>query len=108
MSDFDGESCSPLAGFAGISLGARVLAVANDYDGLQIGIVAPRRLSPEDARKMIASGRGKRYDPTVVDAFLAGAQVAPSEVRPRPRCRWPASSRAWCLLAERPGIPAKA
>ncbi|MER2504843.1 MAG: HD domain-containing phosphohydrolase [Azonexus sp.] len=68
---FDGEGYpDALAGFA-ISLGARVLAVANDYDGLQIGIVAPRRLSPEDARKMIASGRGKRYDPTVVDAFLA-------------------------------------
>ena len=68
---FDGQGYpDALAGLT-ISLGARVLAVANDYDGLQIGIVTPRRLSPEDARKMIADSRGKRYDPTVVDAFLA-------------------------------------
>ncbi|MBL8414300.1 MAG: response regulator [Propionivibrio sp.] len=68
---FDGQGYPDALAGLSISLGARVLAVANDYDGLQIGIVAPRRLSPEDARKMIANGRGKRYDPTVVDAFLA-------------------------------------
>ncbi|MFN3984984.1 MAG: HD domain-containing phosphohydrolase [Rhodocyclaceae bacterium] len=58
-----------LAGPA-IPLGARILAVANDYDGLQIGIIAPRRVAPEDARKLIADSRSKRYDPDVVDAFL--------------------------------------
>ncbi|MDQ5947131.1 MAG: hypothetical protein QG619_2563 [Pseudomonadota bacterium] len=68
---FDGQGYpDALTGLA-IPLGARVLAVANDFDGLQIGIVAPRRLNPEDAKKMIADGRGKRYDPQVVDAFLA-------------------------------------
>lgn len=68
-----------LAGPA-IPLGARILAVANDFDGLQIGIVAPRRVAPEDARKLIADSRGKRYDPDVVDAFLAvtgGTQKEP-------------------------------
>ncbi len=58
-----------LAGLA-IPLGARILAVANDYDGLQMGILTPRKFSAEDARKLIAESRGKRYDPLVVDAFL--------------------------------------
>jgi len=68
---FDGQGFPEgLSGLA-IPLGARILALANDYDGLQIGIVAPRRLSPEDAKKLVAEGRGKRYDPAVVEAFLA-------------------------------------
>ena len=68
---FDGQGYPDgLTGLA-IPLGARILALANDYDGLQIGIVAPRRLSVEDAKKMIVDGRGKRYDPQVVDAFIA-------------------------------------
>jgi len=58
-----------LVGLA-IPLGARILAVANEFDGLQIGIVAPRRLSAEEAKKLIAEGRGRRFDPQVVDAFL--------------------------------------
>ena len=53
-----------------ISLEARILAVANDYDGLQIGTMSNRILSAEDAKKPIVESRGKRYDPLVVDAFL--------------------------------------
>jgi len=67
---FDGQGYpDALAGLA-IPIGARILALANDFDGLQIGIVAARRLNPEAAKKMIVDGRGKRYDPLVVDAFL--------------------------------------
>lgn len=67
---FDGQGYPDgLAGLA-IPIGARILAVVNDFDGLQIGIVGSRRLNPEDAKKLIADGRGKRYDPQVVDAFL--------------------------------------
>lgn len=68
---FDGQGYPDALAGPSILLGARVLAVANDYDGMQIGIVAPRRLSPEDAKKMIADGRGSRYDPIVVDTFFA-------------------------------------
>ncbi|MDD3674337.1 HD domain-containing phosphohydrolase [Thauera propionica] len=59
-------------GLAGeqIPLGARILAIANDYDGLQVGIVAPRKLSPAEARKLIVDSRGKRYDPAVLDLFI--------------------------------------
>lgn len=76
-----------------IPLGARILAVANDYDGLQIGTLAEKRMSPDDARALLAQGRGKRYDPQVLDAFfeliggpaqeaVAENAVAASELQP--------------------------
>ncbi|MBI4986015.1 MAG: response regulator [Rhodocyclales bacterium] len=60
-------------GIAGlmIPLGARILAVANDYDALQSGSLLLRQCSPKEAREFIIKQRGKRYDPTVVDAFMA-------------------------------------
>ncbi len=54
-----------------IPLGARILSVANDYDGLQIGTLAEKRLSPDEARAMLAQSRGKAYDAKVLDAFFA-------------------------------------
>ncbi|MDP1634993.1 MAG: HD domain-containing phosphohydrolase, partial [Gallionellaceae bacterium] len=54
-----------------IPLGARILCVANDYDGLQIGTLTEKRMSPEEARAMLVQTRGKRYDPRVLDAFIA-------------------------------------
>jgi hypothetical protein len=54
----------------GIPLGARILAVASDYDGLQNGTLAGKRMTPDEAKAMIAQSRGKRYDPQVIDAFL--------------------------------------
>ena len=52
-----------------IPLGAQILAVAVDYDNLQIGALVQRKLTVEDARILIVQGRGKRYAPKVVDAF---------------------------------------
>ena len=67
-----------LSGLA-IPLGARILAVANDFDALQIGTFSAKRLSAEEARVFIQQSRGKRYDPQVVDAFLAlGSDGAPA------------------------------
>lgn len=67
---FDGRGYPDgLSGMA-IPVGARILAVANDYDGAQIGILFPRKLNIEEACKHILQGRGTRYDPAVVDAFL--------------------------------------
>ncbi len=53
-----------------IPLGARILAVADTYDDLQIGHLSPTPLAPADARTLIAHGRGRQFDPEVVDAFL--------------------------------------
>lgn len=52
-----------------IPFGARILAVANDYDSLQSGRLIPKSLSADAALKTIIEGRGKRYDLRVVEAF---------------------------------------
>jgi len=59
-------------GLAGqdIPLGARVLAVVNDYDSAQLGHLMNRRLNAQDALVFIKEGSMKRYDPEVVNAFL--------------------------------------
>ena len=57
-----------LSGHA-IPLGARILALASDYDNLQNGTLMRHRLSAEDAKKTIVKNSGTRYDPEVVIAF---------------------------------------
>jgi response regulator RpfG family c-di-GMP phosphodiesterase len=52
-----------------IPLGARVLTVANEYDCLLEGTLTGKRSSPRDALAALIEGKGKRYDPQVVDAF---------------------------------------
>lgn len=54
-----------------ILVGARILSVCTDYDNLQIGMLAPRDSTPKEALAVIVGARGKRYDPWVVDAFVA-------------------------------------
>ncbi|HAT31878.1 MAG TPA: two-component system response regulator [Janthinobacterium sp.] len=66
---FDGAGFPDgMAGLA-IPLGARILALASDYDNLQTGAMAKRQLRPEEAKALIYDSSGKRYDPTVVAAF---------------------------------------
>ncbi len=52
-----------------IPLGARILAVASDYDYLQIGGMTVKRVFPEDAQALIIRGAGSRYDEKVIAAF---------------------------------------
>lgn len=65
-----------------IPTGARILAVASDYDGLQRGLVTNRCLSATQAQAFIVDGRGKRYDPCVVDAFVDAAGVTAAQPAP--------------------------
>jgi response regulator RpfG family c-di-GMP phosphodiesterase len=53
-----------------IPLGARILAVASDYDSLQIGLLELRQLNRQEAQDVIRQRSGHRYDPAVVAAFL--------------------------------------
>lgn len=63
---FDGEGFPDgLSGFD-IPLGARILAVASDYDNLQIGALSQRSFRPAEALTAVVMNRGKRYDPAVV------------------------------------------
>jgi response regulator RpfG family c-di-GMP phosphodiesterase len=75
-----------------IPIGARILAVANDYDALQRGSLLLRVHSAAEALEFIVRHRGKRYDPRVVDALLSwaaekfkspenGVLVTPAELR---------------------------
>lgn len=58
-----------LVGLA-IPLGARILALANDYDALQIGALTLHTHAPLEAQQFLQKERGRRYDPEVVDAFF--------------------------------------
>lgn len=59
-------------GLAGedIPIGSRVIALANDFDGLVSGTHSEIHFSPEQARAQIRQARGHHYHPDVVDAFL--------------------------------------
>jgi response regulator RpfG family c-di-GMP phosphodiesterase len=68
---FDGSGFPDQLGGFEIPRGATILAVANDYFGLQNGRIAINRYSKAKAHAYIVQGRGKHYDPAVVDAFVA-------------------------------------
>lgn len=53
-----------------IPLGSRILAVTTDYDAIISDRPYHESQPPELALKQIKEGRGTRYDPAVVDAFL--------------------------------------
>jgi len=66
---FDGNGYPDrLAGLA-IPYGARILAIANDFDALQAGQLQNRRYSESEARLLLVEGKGSRYDPVLVDLF---------------------------------------
>lgn len=67
---FDGKGFPDGKSGLTIPIGARILSVANEYDGYLWGTLNGKRYEEEAARHMIAQGRGRRYDPGVTDAFL--------------------------------------
>lgn len=71
MERFDGAGFPD--GIAGslIPLGARILALASDFDNLQLGALVQRRVPIDEAKKLIYDSSGRRYDPAVVAAFRA-------------------------------------
>ncbi|WP_168708605.1 bacteriohemerythrin [Hydrogenophaga sp. PAMC20947] len=66
---WDGQGYPDGLAGEGIPLPARIVAVANDFDNLQHGITTARRLSMDEALRIIQASRNERYDPTVVDAL---------------------------------------
>jgi len=62
-----------LAGEA-IPLSARLMAVADVFDALISRRVYKDRLPLDEARRIIAEGRGTHFDPELVDVFLANFQ----------------------------------
>jgi putative two-component system response regulator len=54
-----------------IPLEARIVSVADSYDAMTTVRVYQGASTPEQAKQEIVAGCGNRYDPKVVDAFLA-------------------------------------
>jgi putative nucleotidyltransferase with HDIG domain len=65
---------------ADIPLGARILSVVDCFDALTSDRPYRRRMTEEDALRIIVERRGTMYDPVVVDAFL----VSHHRVMPAP------------------------
>jgi len=76
---FNGNGYPDHLGGIDIPFGARILAVASDYDALQMGILQPKRFSPAEAAAYLVSSRGRRYDPVVVDAFVKQIDIPPAK-----------------------------
>ena len=53
-----------------IPLGAKILALVNEYDSLQHGTLVSKHLSKGDAQDYILRNKGHLFDPEVVDAFI--------------------------------------
>ncbi|EJL92389.1 response regulator containing a CheY-like receiver domain and an HD-GYP domain [Herbaspirillum sp. CF444] len=54
-----------------IPLGSRILAVARDFEALRSGAIATLPLPLDKSIQIIKSQSGHRYDPAVVDSFIA-------------------------------------
>ena len=79
MERYDGAGFPDAVAGPLIPLGARILALASDYDNLQLGALVQRRVLEADARQIIYDSVGKRYDPKVVAAFRALLEGDPVE-----------------------------
>lgn len=66
-----------LAGDA-IPHGARILAVANDFDSHRNGLLNGRRHEEDESFEYILQGRSSRYDPAVIGALRAALDQAAS------------------------------
>jgi response regulator RpfG family c-di-GMP phosphodiesterase len=66
---FDGTGFPDKLADSMIPIGARILALASDFDSMQIGTLTQRHLTPEESKIIIVHSSGKRYDPMVIAAF---------------------------------------
>jgi response regulator RpfG family c-di-GMP phosphodiesterase len=64
---------------AAIPIGARILAVANEFEDLRTGRMEGRVRSPLEACHVVLAGRGSRFDPAVVDAFIGIVSADPAD-----------------------------
>lgn len=68
---FDGTGYPDRLSGLSIPLGARILAMAEDYDTALMGVGFTKPMKPSEAALLIEDGKDKRYDPAVVSAFQA-------------------------------------
>jgi adenylate cyclase len=68
---YDGRGIPDSLSGESIPLGARILAVARDFEALRSGAIATLPLPIEKAIHIIKGQSGHRYDPLVVEHFIA-------------------------------------
>ncbi|MDH4392075.1 MAG: response regulator [Aquabacterium sp.] len=78
---FDGRGFPDGLRGPGILLGARILAVASDYDGLISGNLAERVYPTDAAKAALREAVNSRYDPQVVEALLAEVDAMAATAR---------------------------
>lgn len=78
---FDGQGFPDGLLKATIPVASRILAVAEDYDELQQGWLAAKKLTEAEALEFVMGASGKRYDPDV----LAHLPAALEKLRAAPR-----------------------
>lgn len=69
--NFDGSGYPERLSGLTIPLGARILAVAEDYDSALMGTGYAKPMRPAQAQMWIQDGKAKRYDPAVLNAFMS-------------------------------------
>lgn len=89
---FDGKGYPDGLTATAIPLGARILAVVNDYDALQSGSLATVRYSASQACEFLIENKGKRYDPKVVDLFLELRGEPAAETTREPEMQLPSGA----------------
>ncbi len=75
---FDGMGYPDRLSGLSIPLGARILALAEDYDIALTGTVFVKPMKPAEAGLLIQDGKSKLYDPAVVEAFMSELDKARS------------------------------
>jgi response regulator RpfG family c-di-GMP phosphodiesterase len=85
---------------AAIPLGARILAVADAFEDLRNGRMDGRALSPQEASHAVLAGRGRQFDPAVVDAFIGLSAAPVSQPAVAPLRLAAADLRAGHILAQ--------
>lgn len=68
---FNGRGSPDRLADTAIPIGARIVAVARDFEGLLAGEIVKQRVSGDQAMEMIKAQSGLRYDPDVVVRFVA-------------------------------------
>jgi len=64
-----------------IPLGARILAIAVDYDELQMGLILPQAITAEHALLYIRENKGQRYDPDLVSLMVRVVDAEQKRIR---------------------------
>jgi response regulator RpfG family c-di-GMP phosphodiesterase len=75
---YDGKGYPEGLSGTAIPLGARIVALAHDYEAAQEGGASGTAMSKAKAYEHVLEGRGHRYDPEVVRAFGAALDAARS------------------------------